>query len=207
MRVGDAVELFDGRGRVWQANVSQAAPDACVIERGSLIGEEEPPAPELRLAQAVLKSGAMDRLLRQATELGANQFWPLTTARTQVNRARASARSGHWRQIVVSACEQSQRAHLPRLNETMPVEEFFDTVDPPEALLLHPNARPLQRQLPVRPTTVLVGPEGGWTDDELAQARHRGIEPFSLGRGILRAETAPLAAISAIRHAWGWHIG
>ena len=64
--------------------------------------------------------------------------------------------------------------------------------------------QPLHRQLPLESTTVLVGPEGGWTNDELARARDRGIEACSMGPGILRAETAPLAALAAIRHSWGW---
>ena len=204
IRTGEAVEVFDGKGRVWHATVVQAGPDACAIERGSLICEEEPPAPEIHLAAALLRSGPMDRLLRQATELGADQFWPLTTARTQTARIRAETRYDHWRRIIVGACEQSRRAYLPRLNDTRSLDEFIGTPASRQALLLHPEAQPLHRQLPSRDTTVLVGPEGGWTDAELGHARDGGIEAFSLGRRILRAETAPLAAIAAIRHSWDW---
>ena len=146
----------------------------------------------------------MDRLLRQATELGAHQIWPLETARTGMAGKRARSRYGHWRRIIVSACEQSRRAYLPRLNDPKGFDEFIGAVDRPQMLLLHPAAPPLPRQPRLQSTTVLVGPEGGWTDDELKRARDRGIEAFSIGPGILRAETAPLAALAAIRHSWGW---
>ena len=204
IRKGEAVQVFDGEGRVWDATVVQAGAGACAIERGALLCEEEPPAPEIHLAPALLGSDPMDRLLRQATELGADQFWPLTTARTQTARTRAESRYDHWRRIIVGACEQSRRAYLPRLNDTRTFDEFIGALDSRQALLLHPQAPPLHRQLPSRDTTVVVGPEGGWTDAELGRAGDRGIEAFSLGRRILRAETVPVAAIAAIRHSWDW---
>ncbi len=204
IRAGAKVELFDGSGRVWNAAVSRASRDACRIERGALIAEEAPPEFEIHLAPALLKSDAMDRLLRQATELGVHRLSPLETARTGMARKRALGRYEHWRRILVGASEQSRRAFLPRLNEVRHFDEFIGTLDCRQTLLLHPGARSLQRQLPVESTTVLVGPEGGWTDEELARAADRGIEAYSIGSGILRAETAPLAAIAAIRHAWGW---
>ena len=204
IREGQAVEIFDGTGTVWRALVRDAAPDACVIERGAPACEETPPHPEIHLAPALLRNDSMDRLLRQATELGADQFWPLTSERTQVTQARAQARHDHWRRIIVGACEQSRRPYLPRLNDPRRFADFVAAVQTRQTLLLHPRAQRQRRQLPALDTTVLIGPEGGWTDDELALARHRGIEAVSLGTGILRAETAPLAAIAALRHSWGW---
>lgn len=204
LRSGDTLEIFDGSGRVWRARVREADPNACAIERGSLVCEEARPSPQLHLAPALLRSDPMDRLLRQATELGADQIWPLITARTQIARSRANAHHDHWRRIVIGACEQSRRAHLPELHDARTFEEMAGAVEPRQALLLHPQAEPLHRQLRRQPTTVLVGPEGGWTDEEVTRARNRGIGVFSLGSNILRAETAPLAALAAIRHSWGW---
>ena len=204
IRAGDALEIFDGAGRVWQATVGKAETSACTIERGSLICEEARPEPEIQLAPALLRSDAMDRMLRQATELGADGFWPLATGRTQMARNRAEARHEHWRRVVIGACEQSRRAHLPRLNAVQRFEEFIEIAGSPQMLLLHPEAQPLPREPRLCHTMLLVGPEGGWTDEEVERARRGGIEAFSLGPGVLRAETAPLAAIAAIRHCWGW---
>lgn len=204
IRAGEAVEVFDGAGRVWHAIVVEAAAGACAIERGALLCEEEPPTPEIHLAAALLRSSPMDRLLRQATELGADQIWPLTTARTQTSRNRAATRYDHWRRVIVGACEQSRRAWLPRLNDTLSFDRFISAPVSRQTLLLHPEAQPLHRQLASRDTTVLTGPEGGWTDEELGRAADRGIKAFSLGRRTMRAETAPLAAIAAIRHSWNW---
>ena len=203
-RAGDCVEVFDGTGRVWRARVVDANTGACAVSRAELIAEHTAPSPELHLAQALLKSDAMDRLLRQAIELGVSAIWPLATARTKLPASRALARYAHWRRIVVGACEQSRRAHLPRIHDVQSFGDFIEVASPQQTLLLHPRGPALPATLPTRQTTILVGPESGWTEAELEQARARGIAVNSLGASILRAETAPLAALAAIRHSWGW---
>ena len=204
IRKGDGLEIFDGTGRVWSAEVTRAEFNACTIERGHLVALATPPSPEIHLAPALLKSDAMDRLVRQATELGVAHIWPLASARSQVGGRRAAARYGHWQRIVVSACEQSRRAHLTHIHGVRDFAEFVNQADPGETLLLHPGREALPRNLPHERTMVLVGPEGGWTDGELSRAESLGIRAFGLGDLVLRAETAPLAAAAAIRHASGW---
>ncbi len=204
-RTGDSVEIFDGSGRVWQARVIDANTGACALAPGALITEDAAPHPELHLAQALLKNDAMDRLLRQATELGVAAIWPLAAARTKAPERRAQARYGHWRRIVIGACEQSRRAHLPDIHPTRTFNDFIKTANPTRTLLLHPQGPTLPLRLAKQQTTVLVGPESGWTETELRLARMRGLGIFSLGAPVLRAETAPLAALAAIRHGWGWN--
>ena len=204
VRNGDALEVFDGSGQVWRAQVSRANTNACTIEREDLISEAMPPAPEIHLAQALLKSDAMDRLIRRATELGVAHIWPVTSARTQLSGNRAKGRYDHWRRIIIGACEQSRRPYLPCIHPTQGFDDFIDAAGPSRTLLLHPDAQPLPRELPIEGTAVLVGPEGGWSDAEVSLARARGIDAFGLGALVLRAETAPLAALAAIRHCWGW---
>ena len=204
IRDGDSIELFDGTGAVWSAQVTCAEARGCRIERGRRIALVAPPSPEIHLAQALLKNDAMDRLLRQATELGVAHIWPLASERTQSRERGAMARSHHWRRIIIAACEQSRRAHLPRLHDLRRFADFIGAAPPGRALLLHPGAQAMPRELPIASTTILIGPEGGWTDEEAHQAARLGIDAFGLGDWVLRAETAPLAALAAVRHGWGW---
>lgn len=204
LRTGDGIELCDGQGRVWSARTGTMAPGACRIQRGALLSAAPPPAPELHLASAVLKGGAMDRLLRQATELGVIRIWPLVSARVQGDVRRAQARQAHWRKVILGACEQSRRVWRPRLEATRRLADFIAGASAEQRLLLHPGGEALPRDLPLADTALLIGPEGGWTDAEVHWAGQGGFRKFGLGAAVLRAETAPLAALAAIRHSWGW---
>ena len=205
VRNGDALEIFDGSGQVWRAHVARADTNACAITRDSLISDTAPPAPEIHLAQALLKNDAMDRLIRQATELGVAHIRPIASARSQFAATRATGRNDHWRRIIIGACEQSRRPCLPCLHDTQRFTGFIDRANPARTLMLHPGAPPLPRKLQFEHTTVLVGPEGGWSDDEVNYAKALSIRAVGLGAFVLRAETAPLAAIAAIRHSWNWN--
>ena len=204
LRLGDPVEVFDGEGRVRSAVVDDASAQACALQVGPLLSETAPPTVRIELAVALIKGDAMDRLLRAATELGVDDIRPLLSGRSQLGRERADGRREHWRRILISAAEQCRRDHLPQLHPAQGFDDFLDQSDPAECLLLRPGAPPLPMRLPHRSSTLLIGPEGGWTDAEVKRTEQLGIRAFSLGNLILRAETAPLAALAALRHAWAW---
>ena len=204
VRRGDPVEVFDGKGRVWSAVVEDANANGCALKLGPLIGETAPPAVRIELAVALIKGEAMDRMLRAATELGVDGITPLVSERSQVSGERAAGRHGHWRRIVISAAEQCRRAHLPELRPAQGFDEFLDQSEPADCLLLRPRAPVLPMSLPRRRHTLLIGPEGGWTEAEIGRTERLNIRAFGLGEFILRAETAPLAALAALRHSWGW---
>ena len=204
LRKGDPVEVFDGEGRVWSAVVDDASAQACALQVGPLLSEVAPPKVRVELAVALIKGDAMDRMLRAATELGVDDIRPLLGGRSQLGRERADGRREHWQRILISAAEQCRRAHLPRLHPAQGFEAFVDQSEPADCLLLRPGAPTLPVRLPHRATTLLIGPEGGWTDAEIQRTEQLGIRAFGLGELILRAETAPLAALAALRHAWGW---
>ena len=203
-RKGDAIEVFDGTGREWSALVKDTNPKACRIGSLSSIGSHPHAQPEVHLAQALIKGDAMDRLLQKATELGVANVWLLTSEFTQVSAERAEARMTHWRKILISASEQSRRVYLPELHPPIPIKAFLNTHHGPAVFLLQPGSTPLPRDLARQDTTIIVGPEGGWAPSELAAASSHGVALHSLGNLVLRAETTPLAALAAVRHAWGW---
>jgi 16S rRNA (uracil1498-N3)-methyltransferase len=146
----------------------------------------------------------MDRLLQKATELGVDEIWLLTSEFAQVGWARANTRMTHWHKILVRAAEQSRRAYLPKLHSAVPVEQFLRTETTSTLILLQPGSPPLPRDLVAQETTLIVGPEGGWAPSELDAAASRGIALHGLGNLTMRAETAPMVALAAIQHAWGW---
>ena len=204
LRRGDLVEVFDGQGRVWSAVVDDANTRSCALKIGPLLSETAAPAVRIELAVALIKGDAMDRMLRAATELGVDGIRPLLSERSQVDQERATHRHEHWQRILISAAEQCRRAHLPDLHPAQGFDEFLDQSDPADCLLLRPGAPALTARLPHRSTTLLIGPEGGWADAEIERTEQLNIRAFSLGDLILRAETAPLATLAALRHAWGW---
>ncbi len=204
LRRGAPVEVFDGAGRVWSAVVEDAKAQACALKVGPLLSETAPPRVRIELAVALLKGDAMDRMLRTATELGVDDIRPLLSGRSQVGRERADSRRKHWRRILISAAEQCRRDHLPALHPAQAFDDFLDHSNPAACLLLRPWAPALPMRLPHQSSTLLIGPEGGWTDAEVERTEQLGIRAFSMGSLILRAETAPVAALAALRHAWGW---
>lgn len=204
LRSGDSVEVFDGQGRVWSAVIDNASAQDCALKIGPLLSETAPPAVRIELAVAVIKGDGMDRMLRAATELGVDGIRPLLSERGQVGRERAATRHEHWRRILISAAEQCRRAHLPELHQAQAFDQFLDQTNPADCLLLRPGAPALPMRVPHRSTSLLVGPEGGWSAAEIERAEQLNVPAFSLGERILRAETAPLAALAALRHAWGW---
>ena len=201
---GDQIEVFDGEGREWSAFIKDADAKACRLELLSLTGRATGTQPALNLAQAIIKGDAMDRLLQKATELGVAAVWLLTSEFTQVSAKRAEARMAHWQKVLISAAEQSRRLSLPRLHPPTAIEQFLESHNAPTRILLQPGSAPLPRDLARQETTLIVGPEGGWAPSELDAAALTDVALHSMGNLTLRAETAPLAALAAVQHAWGW---
>ncbi|MDZ7668460.1 MAG: 16S rRNA (uracil(1498)-N(3))-methyltransferase [Gammaproteobacteria bacterium] len=206
LREGAELLCFDGAGRAWAATVADASPRRATLDLGDLVAEAPPPEPRLHLAQGQLKGAAMDRAIQKATELGVTDIWPLRAERSNVpaDRQRLARKHDHWQKIIENAAEQCATLYLPRLHPLQELTEFLAQAPPAEWILLQPGAPALPLTLPRTPAGVLVGPEGGWTESELQAAAARQITCHGLGSLVLRGETAPLAALAAIRHGWGW---
>jgi 16S rRNA (uracil1498-N3)-methyltransferase len=149
----------------------------------------------------------MDTTLQKSTELGVSAIVPIASERSVVRLSgdRAAKRVAHWRNIVIAACEQCGRNRVPEVADVTDIETFLRAQDGGGLrLLLAPDAGQTLRLLP-RPEDVLllVGPEGGLTAEERTRAERAGFLPVQFGPRVLRTETAPLAAISAIQALWG----
>lgn len=206
LRPGTEIECFDGAGGAWRARLDEAGRRATVLTLEEALPYQAPPTPTLHLVQGLLKGAAMDQVVQKAVELGATDLWPVVAERSNLPDAddRLARKRLHWQRIIESAAEQCGARHLTRLHPVQTFSRWLQT--PPNAalILLDPGAERLPVATPRSPLAVLVGPEGGWSEAERRAAAAAGARLHGLGSRVLRAETAPLAVLAALRHGWGW---
>jgi 16S rRNA (uracil1498-N3)-methyltransferase len=148
----------------------------------------------------------MDFVMQKATELGVSQITPLLAERSQIkrNKEALAKKLRHWQQIVVSACEQSGRNFVPTVHGVENTIDWFKTCDSQAKLILDPfcdsNAKTNQH---VDSVALAIGPEGGFSDAEISQAKTCDFDGLKLGPRVLRTETAPIAAITLCQIKWG----
>lgn len=206
---GAPLILFNGDGYEFDASLASLAKHAVTAEVGH--GREamrESPLP-LTLAQAIARGEKMDWILQKATELGVARVVPIVTERTEVklDAERAERRMAHWRSVVAGACEQSGRNRLPELDAPLALDRWLATLgeDPALRLALLPEAGATLRQFPsVENGAILaVGPEGGFTANDVALLTQAEFHGLRLGPRILRTETAGMAALAALQALFG----
>jgi len=211
LQPGAALCLFDGHGGEWQAEVTAMGRRDVAVR----VGAHRPIERELRLAVTLAvgmpANERMDTLVEKATELGAAALQPLVCERSvlRVDGERAQRKALHWQAIAVAACEQCGRNRVPALPPPRPLREWLATLGPAAAgerrfvLSLGADAQALPpagalAQTRDQAVVLLSGPEGGLTEAEEARARDAGFEPVTLGKRVLRADTAPLAALACL---------
>jgi 16S rRNA (uracil1498-N3)-methyltransferase len=157
-----------------------------------------------------VKFDAFEWALEKATELGVTTIVPLAAARSEKGLLAAAAkRAERWNKILLESSQQSRRLQVPELAKLARPEEAFAKHWAGARIMLseRPEAPPLRAVLKMhtgqRQVTLAIGPEGGWTDDELSSARTAGFEEASLGQLILRTETAVIAALASFNYALG----
>jgi 16S rRNA (uracil1498-N3)-methyltransferase len=208
---GDAVAIFDGRGREFRAQVDRVAGSTVVVR----LVEPMPSAHERRvsltLAQSILKGSSMDDVVRDATMMGVTAVVPLITAHTVARRAASPHGAERWKRVAVASAKQCRRATVPEIADPVTFELWLSR--PPEGtglLLIEPSAhraearpiRALGALAPPASATLAVGPEGGWTGSEIEAALAAGHTAVTLGQLTLRAEAVPLAALAALTVIW-----
>jgi 16S rRNA (uracil1498-N3)-methyltransferase len=203
LKADQPVELFDGRGRCALGRIATAGRREVVVAVDAVEGPAPAPLPRIHLAFAPPKGKRLDWLLEKAAELGAASLRMLICSRSVVEPAGGSAALARYQAICVSAVRQSRQVYLPEI--VLPVEfaDFLHQARQGAGILAHggPHVPALaQLALPAgtADVTVLIGPEGGWTDQEIAQAEQAGFTPARLGHSTLRVETAAIAMIAAV---------
>ena len=206
---GDDVVVFDD-GVEFTATIARIDKHGVSVKliAGAPVGRESP-LPSV-LAQAISSGDRMDITLQKAVELGIRAVQPLYSERSVVrlDADRTVKRVEHWRQIMISACEQCGRNTIPGVAAPLPVLEWLNALprahDDELRIMLSPRAETRLADLP-RPAavTLLAGPEGGFTEVEADFAQQHGFIALKLGPRVLRTETAALAALAAMNALWG----
>ena len=210
LRVGEAIRVFDGRGGEWDAQVREVARQSVTVLLGDAVEPALEPQVAIALAVAVLKGDKMDAVVRDAVMMGIAEIRPLITERTEVG-VRAVERSNRverWQRIAVSSVKQCGRAVVPDILNVSSLADALSAPSRSRIVLVEPRAHgagsmPLRAVPRSSPVELFVGPEGGWTEAELHQAVQAGAMLVTLGEHTLRADAAPLVAITALRVLWG----
>lgn len=206
MSEGDRIVLFNGEGGEFLAELQSVGKNQVIATLGESRSADLESPLAIHLGIAVSRGDRMDWVVQKATELGVRQISPLFTERTEVKLKgqRADKRLLHWRQVAISACEQSGRNRLPTLNPLMDLQAWVQATRADCKFVLHHRAVTPEPTSP-DPATValLIGPEGGLSETEIATAECAGFSALALGPRVLRTETAPLASIAILQARWG----
>jgi 16S rRNA (uracil1498-N3)-methyltransferase len=208
VRAGDEIVVFDGRGREWLARVDAATRSSVTVELISPRAPVAEPMVAVTIGLALLKGDRMDAAIRDATALGAAAIVPIASAHVAVppRARRDDAARERWTRTAVAAAKQCGRAVVPAVSQVMTLEAAVGASAGARLLAaLEPCADGLDAaDLSRRPDAalLLVGPEGGWSEAEIAFLRARGAGAVRLGPRTLRAELAPVVALTTLWNAW-----
>jgi 16S rRNA (uracil1498-N3)-methyltransferase len=212
IKAGERIWIFDREGMRYPADVEVVEKDRTCVR---LVGPAEVSGASvgITLGQALIKPANMDLIVRKAAELGVTALVPLITARSLSGLAGAGGtKIERWRKIALEGAKQSLRSTATSIEPIMPVEDFAVGGIGARRLYLSESGGTLLGEIltgPREPSAVptevvlITGPEGGWTDDEGTMLENAGFEAVSLGRIVLRAETAAIVAVGMISHFWG----
>ena len=206
LKDGHPIVLFDGTGGHYPATIANATKRSVSLTLGEQVESDNESPLQTHIAVGVSKGDKMDLIVQKATELGVHSVTPLITARSDVklNAERWQKKHEHWQQVAISACEQSSRDAVPMIQAPMRFNEWLNQPRCGELVICHPlDGKPLNKLATPTDITLAFGSEGGFTDEEVEQARQAGAQAITLGPRVLRAETAPLAALAICQSLWG----
>lgn len=214
LKAGDALRVFNGRGRELEATVEQADKRGVRVRLGRIADAAPEPRVAITLAQAVLKGDKMDDVVRDAAMMGAAEIQPIVTARTEMTRTSIvrGRRRERWERIAVSSVKQCGRATVPRVLDAIEFDALIDALSRmllplPGLMLVEPNAASQTTPAseldlsPQRGATVLIGPEGGWAPAEVERGASV-CRLITVGSRTLRADAMCVVALSALFTMW-----
>jgi 16S rRNA (uracil1498-N3)-methyltransferase len=214
---GDTVRVFDGLGHEWEGTIHESAARSVTVAVARAVDVVPEPAVEVTLAVGVLKGDQMDTVVRESTALGVSVIVPLVSSRVVApSRARTEAAHARWRRVAVQSAKQCGRAVVPTLGAPAKFADVLtDASYDVRIMLAEPGtgAGTTDDPAPAKPTegpsarpraVLLVGPEGGWSADEVGLAASHGVHRWRLGPRTIRAELVPTVALAALWTIWGW---
>ncbi|MBM4127375.1 MAG: 16S rRNA (uracil(1498)-N(3))-methyltransferase [Nitrospira sp.] len=210
--VGETLWFGNGQGSRYQTEITDVSKRAVTGRILETIHEPPAHAPRLILGPSLLKGEKMDWVIQKATELGVSEILPIASRHSvvQIKADRVDHQLARWQRIAVEAAQQSEQWRVPTITAPQSLATLLKNRVPGIATLMLTERREgksLQTvSLPKEPTEsvlIVIGPEGGWSKEELAQTEQSGIQPITLGPHILRAETAALSTVSILQSRLG----
>ena len=205
---GEQLELFDGSNHIYPAIITESNKKSVKVNiLGRELSDKESNL-KIHLGQVISRGERMEFTIQKSVELGVNVITPLWSERcgVKLDGERMDKKIQQWQKIVIAACEQCGRNVVPEIRPLMKLQDWCAEDDGALKLNLHPRAQHSIKTLPIIPkdgVRLLIGSEGGLSEQEIVQTQQKGFTEILLGKRVLRTETASLAAISALQIYFG----
>ena len=209
VKVDDFLVLFNGDGFEYRGRVSDINKKTINVEILSKEKNNSESPININLFQSISSNEKMDMVIQKATELGVSSIQPIFTSRSTIKLSldRTKKRVIHWKQVSISACEQSGRSKIPTIKSPIEFDQISEGIKTNSLnLLLHPDNLEESSDLPNEYSgdiNIFIGPEGGFSQDEVLLLKKQNCINIKLGPRILRTETAPLAIIAILQYKYG----
>lgn len=206
-QVGDVLTLFCGDNREFEACIEAIKKKQVVVRLNFVKEKNRESSLRIHLAQALSKGERMDLVVQKSVELGVASITPLITAHCAIkwDQERMEKKRQLWQAIAIAACEQSGRNQIPELHPFVSFTEYLRGVQAKLRLILDPQVQATWRDYSLKEAdmVLMIGPEGGFSEEEKAWASQHQFSPLSLGPRILRTETAAITALSVLQAVGG----
>ena len=211
LKTGDGIVVFDGLGKEFEGTIVEERLSSVVIRIQNIFSSERDSPLEVTLAQSLLKGEKMDYLIQKATELGVKEIIPFFSSRSvpSLEKSRGLKRHHRWEKIAVEASKQSGRGVVPKIESLQDYSDMLQMASTEDLRFILWEREGiklkevLERSKEKRKIFFVIGPEGGFNQLEVDEAKKTGFTPVTLGRRILRAETASLCFLSILQYERG----
>lgn len=214
LKAGDEIMVFDGAGREYAGIIDKISREELMIKISKTI-ERKADTCRLTLVQAIPKLNKMDVIVEKATELGVERIIPVVTKRTivQADASKARIKTERWKKIAVTASKQCGRVTVPDINEVVKFEDSLSFVRGHELAIIPclcegtESIRAVLKESLAGLAIAFIGPEGDFTEGEVKAARAKGVLPVSMGKEVLRSDTAAISVLSILNYELRWRNG
>src|SRR4030043_45161 len=211
LKAGDEIIVFDGSGKEYEGTIVEERPFSVVIRIQNIFSSKRESHLEITLAQSLLKGEKMDYLIQKGTELGVKEIIPFFSSRSVpiLEKSRRLKRRYRWERIAIEASKQCGRGVIPKIEPLQDYSEMLQNIPPDflRLILWEKEGARLKEVLAGLKEKVkilfIVGPEGGLSQEEVVHAKEKSFIPITLGKRILRSETASLCLLSILQYEWG----
>ena len=207
MKTGESITLFDGSNQITPAVIHEVNKKTVIVKTANSVLDNRESPLNIHLGQVISRGDKMEFTIQKSVELGVNTITPLLSERcgVKLDQDRLEKKVQQWQKIVISACEQCGRNIIPNINPVMKLENWCANLTDSLKLNLHPKAEQGINQLPNdnKNISLLIGPEGGLSNEEISMTHQYQFTDILLGPRVLRTETAALTAITALQVRFG----